>query len=111
MKKIKTFSLHPFAITILFLVCLASIQNVKAQSSLDSSSGKKLFDELVYKDSLLFNAIFNTCSMQQIETLLTKDFKFYPDKGELVPTTNQKLEEFIENIKKNFCDKNANGGG
>jgi len=108
MKKIES-SLRLLVIAILFLLSSAVLQNVKAQSSLDSSSDKKLFDELVYKDSLLFNAVFNTCDMKEIEALLTKDFEFYPDKGELVPTTNQKLEEFTENIKKNFCDKKANG--
>jgi hypothetical protein len=110
MKKLKKL-LHQFsAIVILLLLYIWSIQNVKAQSSLDSSA-KKLFEELIYKDSLLFDAALSTCDMQQIERLLTKDFEYYPDKGKLVATTNQKLEEFIENIKKNFCDKKANGGG
>ncbi len=82
MKKIES-SLRLLVIAILFLLSSAVLQNVKAQSSLDSSSGKKLFDELVYKDSLLFNAVFNTCDMKEIKALLTKDFEFYPDKREI----------------------------
>jgi len=49
MKKIES-SLRLLVIAILFLLSSAVLQNVKAQSSLDSSSGKKLFDELVYKE-------------------------------------------------------------
>jgi hypothetical protein len=108
MKKIKILSFRPFFRVILFLGCIALIQNIKAQSSKDSSQSEKLFNELNYKDSLLFDAVLNTCNIKQIEALLTKDFEFYPDKGELIPGTYQKLEEFIGNIKKNFCDKKTN---
>src|SRR6266516_3321402 len=61
-------------------------------------------DELLKKDSLLFNAFFNTCNMTEIESLLSKDFVFFQDKGITNPTTNQSHDEFIGSIKKNFCD-------
>jgi len=80
MEKIKIRSFHPFLRFFLLLGFAALIQNIKAQSQ-ENSSNEKLFDELIYKDSLLFDAALNTCNMKQIEALLTKDFEFYPDKG------------------------------
>ena len=56
------------------------------------------------KDSLLFNAVFNTCNLKEIEAVLSKDFVFYSDGGYGARTTSQPGKDFVDNIQKNFCD-------
>jgi hypothetical protein len=102
--------LRRLAAVILLLACSTLIQNVNAQSNKDSSVTQKLFNELVHKDSLLFNAVFNTCNLKDIGAVLTEDFKFYPDNGNSTYASYQTHAEFMESIQKNFCDKKDNAG-
>jgi len=64
----------------------------------------ELHNKLLKKDSLLFNAIFNTCNMKEVEKILSKDFIFFQDQGIMNPTTSQRHNKFIEDIVKNFCN-------
>lgn len=50
-----------------------------AFSQLDSNS--EIYQLLKTKDSILFNAAFNTCDTATIQSLFTEDFEFYHDKG------------------------------
>jgi len=46
---------------------------------IDESS--ELFETLKSKDSMLFDAAFNTCQPEVLAALFTEDFEFYHDKG------------------------------
>ena len=88
-----------FLFIILLLMCQAHGQSVDNKTSLSRISSK-----LLYNDSLLFHSIFNTCDFRQIEALLAPDFEFYQDKGDLKPAMLTKRSQFLENLKKNFCE-------
>lgn len=84
----------------------ANAQNLK------NSVGKnqELYDQLAWKDSVLFDAFFKTCDPKKIETILTKDFVFYHDAGYKSETTAQNYADFMKNIKAS-CEKKLNGTG
>jgi len=84
---------------VLLLVCRAHAQNVDTKASSTPLSSK-----LLYNDSLLFHAIFYTCDFQQIERLLAPEFEFFQDKGDVKPAMLTRRGQFIENLKKNFCE-------
>ncbi|MBS1934962.1 MAG: nuclear transport factor 2 family protein [Bacteroidetes bacterium] len=65
---------------------------------------QKTMDILTVKDSLLFNAAFNTCDLNTIEKTVTKDFEFWQVNGDVNHSTKQTQPEFISSIKTNFCD-------
>ena len=109
MKKIRTASIRNLAIAILFCSSVGLIENAKAQSNQGLPINQKLFDELVLKDSLMFNAVFNTCNLKDIKAALTEDFEFYPDNGSSTYTSHQTLVQFLDDIQKNFCEKKENG--
>ena len=89
----------------LLVFMLVSSAQVTAQSMDVPPTVDKLAEKFVEKDSSLFNAIFNTCNVKEIEAILAKDFVFYQDKGYNQQTTSQTLDAFIQSIKNNFCDK------
>jgi hypothetical protein len=88
------------AVVPLLLLALFSAKNVQAQDA----TIQKLLDELTAKDSLLFNAAFNTCNLSQVENLITKDFEFHQTKGDVRYTSTQTQPDFLSSIKTNFCD-------
>lgn len=95
-----------------FIVTLAILSGLaKAQVGKHALPIENLNHTLALKDSLLFNAIFKTCDLKSIESLLAEDFVFYQDKGNTGNTTSQPKKEFIENIQKNFCEKKSKGNG
>jgi hypothetical protein len=59
------------------LLCFATFQNANSQTI----SCEKLSAKLKRKDSIFLNAAFNTCNLNEIETVLSKDFVFYRDRG------------------------------
>ncbi len=91
-------------IIIFFQLFLFSPSHLLAQSPKDSATTKELFAKLVYKDSMLFNAVFSTCNMKDIEAILTEDFQFCQDNGDPSPASGQKRADFIAGIQKNFCE-------
>src|SRR5580704_10888943 len=109
MRAIKISSLEILAVIIWLLISVTIIQTAHAQSNQDSSIDKKLFNELVHKDSSLFNAVFNTCNIKEVEEILADDFKFYPDNGSAAYSSYQQRSEFLDGIKKNFCDVKTAG--
>src|SRR6267154_1958654 len=96
----------PLIRTGLLFIALIFANAVSAQID-RSGYASELQHKLLKKDSLLFNAIFNTCDTKEIENILSKDFVFFQDRGITNPTTNQSHDEFIASIKKNFCDNKA----
>jgi len=78
---------------------------LEAKLSPESAIAQQLFDELAYQDSVLFDAIFNTCNLEKIGELVTDDFEFYHDKWGLIATTGA---QFVESIK-NLCERQAKG--
>ena len=60
-----------------------------------------LFTQLAQKDSLLFDAAFNSCKVAVLEDLFTKDFEFYHDKGGL--TENR--EAFLKPMRENCANR------
>ncbi len=51
--------------------------NLNAQSDTENT----LYTTLKAKDSILFDAAFNSCGIATLHTLFTVDFEFYHDKG------------------------------
>ena len=109
MRTLKINSLEVIAIITWLLISVIIIQSAHAQTNKDSSStDKKLFTELLHKDSALFNVAFSTCNIKDLEEVLAEDFEFYPDNGNSIYTSHQTHAEFVQGIQKNFCDKKAN---
>jgi hypothetical protein len=60
----------------------------------------KLYDEIVYMDSVFFEA-YNTCKLDMVNALFSDNIEFYHDQGGL--TTDKK--QIIEALKNNICGK------
>jgi hypothetical protein len=61
---------------------------------------KKLYDTIVYLDSVLFDG-YNTCKLDRFERYFSDSIEFYHDKGGL--STSKK--QLIESLKNNVCGK------
>lgn len=59
----------------------------------------ELYRTLKQKDSLLFNAGFNTCDTAELGRLVSDDFEFYHDKSGITPTK----ADFIASIQNGLC--------
>ncbi|MCW3116983.1 MAG: hypothetical protein JWM28_1065 [Chitinophagaceae bacterium] len=106
--KMKLKYILPAGILLFFAACpVANLVNAQEKKK---ASSQELHTKLAIKDSLLFNAVFNTCSNREIENILANGFVFYQDKGYSAPPTKQARKEFIEKIKE-FCAKKDNGKG
>ncbi|MEM9076178.1 MAG: nuclear transport factor 2 family protein [Bacteroidota bacterium] len=81
-----------------FIAILAMAFSLTAISQVSKDS--ELHLALKSKDSLLFNAAFNACEIEVLNSLFTEDFEFYHDKGGI---TNGK-EAFVQQIATG-CDR------
>ncbi|MDR6368895.1 CubicO group peptidase (beta-lactamase class C family) [Chryseobacterium bernardetii] len=79
-------------LTLLFLILFMSI--IKAQTE----KTDPLYTTIMAKDSLFFSAGYNTCNIQQMESLLSDKFEFYHDKGGFEDRKN-----FIIDFKNGLC--------
>jgi len=61
---------------------------------------QEFFDNIVYLDSLFFEA-YNNCRLNVMDSLLADDLEFYHDKGGF---SNSK-KETMEAVKNNICGK------
>ncbi len=68
-----------------------------SMSQVEKSS--KLYKALKVNDSLIFNASFNTCNLEELTTLINDDLEFYHDKAGLI----EGKDTFIENTKNGLC--------
>lgn len=82
-------------ISSLFLlgICTAAIGQVTSVS--------ELYGTLKQKDSILFDAAFNKCDVDTMESLFTEDFEFYHDKGGLT----EGREVFLNNSRSNCANR------
>lgn len=71
---------------------------INLYSQIDQTS--ILFKELKTRDSLLFNVGYNTCDLNQFESLLDDDFEFYHDEAGLINSKSA----FILSVKKRICN-------
>lgn len=90
------------AVGLIFLSC-----SVKAQTKTLPAIAEDLNTILASKDSLFFRAVFTTCDLNAIETILAKDFVFYRDNGYGHQTTTQTSKEFVEKIKQGCARKSG----
>ncbi|AWG25896.1 nuclear transport factor 2 family protein [Flavobacterium kingsejongi] len=93
-----------------FCVAWCSITPVCAQQSSADKAQAALFQELQQKDSLLFDFIFNSCAINKLQTVLSKDFVMLYDNGLKDSTTPQSYDSYIANIMKG-CDKKRKNEG
>ena len=61
---------------------------------------KKLYDTIVYLDSVFFNA-YNTCNMELQADFYADDIEFYHDQGGLMTSK----QELLDAIRRNICGK------
>jgi len=61
---------------------------------------RKLYDTIVYMDSVFF-AAYNTCDMEVQAEFYNENIEFYHDQGGLITSK----QEILESIKKNICGK------
>ena len=64
----------------------------------------ELFLVLKEKDSVLFDAAFNTCGIALLQSMFTHDFEFYHDKGGMT----EGREEFVGRIEEGCKNRNDN---
>ncbi len=81
-------------ISIIMLLAVSALMN--AQVSHDS----ELYQTLKSKDSILFDAAFNRCDVETMESLFTEDFEFYHDKGGFTDGREAFLKPTRENCAK-----------
>lgn len=80
-----------------FLSSLFSMAAAIAFGQINRSS--ELYRTLRQKDSLLFNAGFNTCNIGELESLVSDNFEFYHDKSGITPSK----ADFIASIQNGLC--------
>lgn len=81
-------------ISIIVLLAVSSLMN--AQISQDS----ELYQLLKSKDSILFDAAFNRCDVETMESLFTEDFEFYHDRSGFTDGREAFLKPTRENCEK-----------
>jgi ketosteroid isomerase-like protein len=90
-----------------FAILLMSLLGYHAGAQTKNASATNLSEQLAARDSLLFNAVLNTCNISEVEGLFTPDFMYYQDKGDgKAPGAMPRLE-FINNIKRRCARKDA----
>jgi hypothetical protein len=57
----------------------------------------ELYKTLQSKDSILFDAAFNRCDPDTLESIFTEDFEFYHDKGGLTDSRDAFLQPLRDN--------------
>ncbi|MGB3149481.1 MAG: nuclear transport factor 2 family protein [Maribacter sp.] len=85
---------------IIYIIVAFFASIVSGQMATDSD----LYQELSKKDSVLFNAAFNTCNTDLLEEIFTTDFEFYHDKGGLT----ESRDSFLNPMKENCSNRKPN---
>lgn len=62
------------------------------------SQTQELHDEITAMDDKLFTAVFDTCDIATLATLVTDDFEFYHDKDGLSSTSGAQFVKAIEDM-------------
>ena len=82
----------PYLVT--FLAVLFFFGNTYAQEPVNS----ELYNTIIKKDSILFDAGFNNCDLVALEKILAEDLEFYHDVGGY-----QDKAMFMKAMKENIC--------
>jgi len=91
---------------LLFLLMLLSPVFAISQTTMSEvrqsykPDNQKLYDTIVYLDSLFFDA-YNNCNIELQADFYAEDIEFYHDQGGL--TTSK--QEILESIRRNVCGK------
>ncbi|MHA4806907.1 nuclear transport factor 2 family protein [Flavitalea flava] len=89
----------------LYFVLLSSFSlSLIAQAPDELAGSGPVARHLMLKDSLLFNAIFNTHRLQEVESVYAPDFAFYQIKRDQEPASVTLQEEFMGNIKRRWAN-------
>jgi ketosteroid isomerase-like protein len=86
-----------------FAVAFFSISAI-AQST-GASASQAMFKELVEKDKVLFDSVFNTCNLNKLAELVTDDFEFYHDRAGQNANSGK---QFVDSIA-GACEKRKTG--
>jgi hypothetical protein len=84
----------------LLFTAIIAITSLTKTNIPQSAAQDKLYDEIVYMDSVFFEA-YNTCKLDKMNALFSDNIEFYHDQGGL--TTDKK--QIIEALKNNICGK------
>jgi hypothetical protein len=72
--------LEPFKDSILLKIFLAMVLFLfSLVMEAQVSKGSELYKTLQSKDSILFESAFNSCELEQLETMISENFEFYHD--------------------------------
>lgn len=91
-----------FLYTILFLLCVLSIQTAKGQTGSFKPKDPALYKTIVHMDSVMFDA-FNTQNLDVLKTTFADNLEFYHDNGGV-----SDYKTCMENFKKMFVSMAAN---
>jgi ketosteroid isomerase-like protein len=69
------------------------------------SQTQELYDEIAAMDARLFAAVFDTCDIATLTTLVTDDFEFFHDKDGLSSTSGAQFVKAIEGT----CERQKTG--
>jgi len=69
------------------------------------SQTQELYDEIAAMDARLFAAVFDTCDIAMLATLVTDDFEFFHDKDGLSSTSGAQFAKAIEGT----CERQKTG--
>lgn len=92
--------LYSLTLILLIVSCSSTKNNKNNLIEPYQPADKKLYDTIVYLDSVLFEG-YNTCKLDRFERYFSDSIEFYHDKGGL--STSKK--QLIESLKNNICGK------
>lgn len=90
--------------TIIFTLFCVNHKTV-AQHGFIPPASDTLIAEIFQADSLLFDAVFNSCDADKLSQYVTEDLEFYHDKWGQIADTG---EAFVEAIRQG-CERQASG--
>ncbi|HUS00687.1 MAG TPA: nuclear transport factor 2 family protein [Chitinophagaceae bacterium] len=91
---------YSFTLILLIVSCSSTKNNKNTLPEPYQPVDKKLYDTIVYLDSVLFDG-YNTCKLDRFERYFSDSIEFYHDKGGL---SNSK-KQLIESLRNNICGK------
>jgi hypothetical protein len=91
-------------ITAVLLAAVIGATTASAQTAGPAAS-KALTDEIALKDRELFDAVFETCDIDKLATLVAEDFEFYHDKTGLATSSGK---QWVEEVR-GMCQRQKEG--
>lgn len=85
--------------TTFFAGVILAVLAALAGASLFAEESDDLFSVLAERDRLLFEALFDTCDLDRLATLVGEDFEFFHDQSGVLESKAQ----FLENTENGLC--------